>query len=193
MKNRTKTLLLSSFLFGVSFSACASHAPQNACLQRVPGTKTVISSCSEKEDNQVIRTLPYKSRLTPIVERRYQDSAQMIDMGVVLKTWVSPYVDSDENLHGGGDIWVVVEKPQFIVGEKLPKRSRVNGRISNSYGGTPFTLRDEEVPVQKIQNYKEYINNVETSNTDKYRKKKDEESSKFDDALEKFLKKERNK
>ena len=136
---------------------------------------------------------PYQLKIKPIVGSRQDDSKVVIDAGKVLKVWIAPY-KSGMTVIAAHDLYSMVQKPQFIIGEMVPTNSKKGGIVTVS-DDFPFAFRDEEldrVPKQrKFSNpsMKKYYNNVYKAQADNsvVKRRNNEASREFDSAIKNFL------
>jgi len=180
-------------------------------------TALMLSGCATKNNNintnireivpyeetqaQSVKLEPYQIRIKPIVGSRQNDSKVIVDQGVVLKIWIAPYKVKN-TLIASHDIYTWARKPQFIVGEDMPKyNSRMNG-LFRADGKLPFIFGDSEIqeykPIEDKQ-IKKYVNTLyairsgkkvkvkKTLDSEKVNNFKDNNLSKIDTEILNFL------
>lgn len=91
-----------------------------------------------------------------IVIKGENDMVPIRDIGYVRKVWIAPYSDSHGNLIDAHNIYIVVRKPKWIVGEKFPTRIH-NAAIVPSLLTTKIVDHRQHSAdykdIKKVQNY----------------------------------------
>jgi hypothetical protein len=87
-------------------------------------------------------TVAPKLSITPIIGSQQDDAKVVRDFGVVLKTWIAPYKDTNGNLVASHELYVVVKEADWIGAETLPKRAT---GLRSPTGQIPFVVRPESV------------------------------------------------
>lgn len=140
------------------------------------------------------QTKPYQSKIKPYIGTRQNDAKVVLDHGKVLKVWIAPYKQA-RTLIAAHDIYTIVEKPQFIMGEMVPSRQRTGGAITCN-DDYPFVFKDRHLenvnPEDRFKdnNIKEYVNNVYKAQGKPgvYDKKRAEANKRYNDAIKDYIK-----
>lgn len=121
----------------------------------------LFAACSSKKEIIILDKENYTSKFTPIIGSRNNDVRTILDMGMAVKVWVAPYKDQFGTLVAGHDIYVWLERPDFIPGTAVPQIDGDNKGIPNQVGRIPFTLSPEEIDRSDLKNDKaiqDYVN-----------------------------------
>jgi hypothetical protein len=158
------------------FSGCAS---KNSSLEK---------EAFELERRSDIHTKAYQLKITPIIGTRQDDAKVVMDMGKVLKVWIAPYKDG-KTLVSSHDNYVVAQAPDFVIGEKIPKKNW-KGLIAPEKK-IPFLFRDADLDNAKEINEEEIVkyNNIvykQQNNTEESLKRLDK-ANVYDQEIKKFL------
>jgi len=151
-----------------------------------------LATYKKQDENWNIK--PYQMKIKPIIGSRQNDARVIVDTGKVLKIWVAPYKQV-RTLIAAHDVYTMVEKPSFIVGEMVPSGHKNDGLVT-CQGDYPFVFKDRHLETVKPQdrfkneNIKSYVNNVykvqqEPSRYEEQRKKN---SSKYDSVIKDYIK-----
>ena len=91
-----------------------------------------------------------------IVIKSHDDIVPIRDVGYVRKVWIAPYSDINGNLVEAHNIYVVVKKPKWIIGEDFPEKTH-SGAVVPSLLTTKIVEDRQHNPnykdVKKVQNY----------------------------------------
>jgi len=170
-------LLLTGVLFFVGCSSKEVHI------------KDIVDNTKQNEEKVVLT--PYQMKITPIVGSHQNDSKVIVDTGVVLKIWIAPYKIKN-TLIAGHDVYTWARKPNFIVGEDMPKYNSKQTSLITANGQFPNLFKQQD-----INNYKElqdktvkkYVNNIYKvkAGDSKYLNKKTKEEMKQNSAILEYL------
>lgn len=162
MKKNTIIAIATPLLIMVFFSGCASS--------KQPEAKKIIKN-TQMEIGVPMHD-PYKYRLKPIIGSRNNDARTIVDNGVPLKIWISPYKTREGVLIASHDIYIWGKRPDFITGEELPVGFKKN-RGLNYRDKVPFTLSPEEMDradIKNDENIQTFIENLPTKESVKITK-----------------------
>ncbi|PAF46329.1 hypothetical protein BKH46_08050 [Helicobacter sp. 12S02634-8] len=102
-----------------------------------------LLGCSSREI-VVLNQQDYQSRYKPIIGSQNNDARTVIDYGVVLKIWISPYKDRYGVLIAGHDNYVWVRRPDFVPGSTVPQVNQSSGVITPTRK-LPFSISPREI------------------------------------------------
>ncbi|RDU55060.1 hypothetical protein CQA49_00845 [Helicobacter sp. MIT 00-7814] len=146
-----------------------------------------LSACSSKKEVIIVNQQDYVSRYKPIIGSRNNDARTVIDFGVVAKLWVAPYKDQHGVLVAGHDIYVWLERPDFIPGSAVPSVPASGKSIPTQTSSLPFSLSPNEIDRSDLSNdanIQQYVNDTRSVPTEKImdrieaKNKADEEKAK---------------
>ena len=113
-----------------------------------------------------------------LVIKSHDDIVPIRDVGYVRKVWVAPYSDIHGNLIDAHNIYIVVKKPKWIIGEETPQRTH-SGAIVPSLLTTKIVEDRQHNPVYKdIKKVQKYIKE----------NKKDKEMKKYEKNILNYIK-----
>lgn len=194
----SKLFIYSFIVVAISFfSGCtAKQQSSNSSLSK----KDVQNDSTSVQNDSV----PYKFRLKPIIGSRNSDSRTVVDMGVVMKIWITPYKDKNNNLIASHDIYTWVRKPDFIVGENLPSGTFMQNNNDYDTGGMiniedklPFMLSPSEIDRSDIENdeiIQKYANKIyKLQVSEKNAQEQLKKSEDFDAVIKNFVNKNKKK
>ena len=147
----------------------------------------LFTGCGSKiiYETAVVDQRAYQSRFKPIIGSRNNTARTIIDFGVVATIWVAPYKDQYGTLIAGHDIYVWLERPDFIPGSSVPTVNGSNRGIPTQLGKLPFSISPEEIDRADLsddENIGKFINesykNTDGSVMAKILKENEEEESK---------------
>lgn len=188
MKNIiVKTALLAALMLLIT--GCTGKEPG-------PGVHGSVSDAlsSNMNENGEWDTTAYQTRIKPYIGTRQNDAKVIIDTGRVLKIWVAPYKQA-RTLIAAHDVYSMVQKPEFIVGEMVPSGRKKEG-LTTCNNDFPFTFKDRHLETVgskdrfKDENINSYVNNVykAKSNPSHYDKKRQEANSRYDETIKNYIK-----
>lgn len=130
-----------------------------------------FTGCSHKViyETAIIDQQMYQSKFKPLIGSRNNTSRTIIDFGVVATIWVAPYKDQYGTLIAGHDIYVWLERPDFIAGSSVPTINGNNKGIPTQMGRLPFSISPSEIDRSDLsndENIQEFVNQS-YKNTDK--------------------------
>ena len=170
-------------------SGCAGNQPS-------PGVYGSVSDAlaSNMGESGEWKTNAYQTRIKPYIGTRQNDAKVIIDTGRVLKIWVAPYKQA-RTLIAAHDIYSMVQKPQFIVGEMVPSGRKKEG-LTTCSNDFPFTFKDRHLETvspkdrYKDENINRYVNNVYKAKKDLsyYDRKRKEANSRYDKTIRDYIK-----
>lgn len=157
-----------------------------------------FSACSSKKEIILLDKEAYVSKYKPIIGSRNNDVRTILDMGMAVKVWVAPYKDQYGVLVAGHDIYVWLERPDFIPGTSVPQIDGDNKGIPNQVGKIPFTLSPEEIDRSDLKNdatIQKYVNETYDSSSGSIMMKIDQQNKAIEEDRENMRKeiKEREK
>lgn len=109
-----------------------------------------VLGCSNKELKIVLNQQVSSPKYRPIIGSGNNDARTIIDYGVVLKIWVSPYKDMDGTLIAAHYEYVWVDRPDFVPGSAVPQVSSGGGVITPT-GRLPFSISPNEIDRSDIK------------------------------------------
>lgn len=172
---------------GALFMTGCADKPNRICGSGIGGTCT--PQPKKKMGEEGVKA--YQFGFKPIVGSRQDDSKVVVDMGKIQKIWVAPY-KTKGTMVSAHDIYIWVQKPDFIVGEPLPSPKERSGVIT-PMDNVPFVFRKKEMDDRpdKMTNesVRQYVNSVYRAENDPslVEKKNEEADSKFDDTILDYL------
>jgi len=138
----------------------------------------------------------YQMKNKLIVGSRQDDARVIYDIGKILKVWISPYYQGG-TLIAAHDNYVVVKKPEFIVGQSVQKEGTRPSGLVTPTGDFPFVLRGSELDKNR-DGYRFSDDNIRRFNNDIYKieasqgaiakQRVQKASSKYDKEILNFLK-----
>lgn len=140
------------------------------------------------------KTKSYETKIKPYIGTRQNDAKVVMDMGRVLKVWVAPYTQS-RTLIAAHDIYAIVQKPKFILGEMVPSGKRTGG-LTTCNKDFPFVFKDRHIESIKTGDrfksgtIKKYVNNVykAQNNPSHYDKKRKSANKRYDKTIADYIK-----
>lgn len=149
-----------------------------------------LSDSIEQMQRDKIHTKAYQLKITPIIGTRQDDAKIVMDMGKIIKVWIAPYKDGN-TLVSSHDNYVVAQAPDFIIGEKLPKKNWRS--LITPEQKFPFLFRDADLDnAEKIEEEEivKYNNIVYKQQNDKEESvKRLKEADVYDQEIKNFLEK----
>lgn len=109
-----------------------------------------LAGCSQKEVKIILDQQVSSPKYRPIIGSGNNDARTIIDYGVVLKIWVSPYKDVDGTLIAAHYEYVWVDRPDFVPGSAVPQVSSGGGVITPT-GYLPFSISPDEIDRSDIK------------------------------------------
>lgn len=109
-----------------------------------------LVGCSHKELRIILDQQVSSPKYRPIIGSGNNDARTIIDYGVVLKIWVSPYKDMDGTLIAAHYEYVWVDRPDFVPGSAVPQVSSGGGVITPT-GRLPFSISPSEIDRSNIK------------------------------------------
>ena len=158
--------------------------------------KSQLRSKKKKiREKRLISLNPYQLKIKPIVGSRQDDAKVIIDAGKVLKVWIAPY-KSGMTVIAAHDLYSMVQKPQFIIGEMVPTNKKKGGAVTAT-DDFPFAFRDEELDKKtrhgnfNNEEMKHYYNNIykAQANKDVTTERNNKATQEFDETIKNFLNK----
>ncbi|PAF53830.1 hypothetical protein BKH42_03620 [Helicobacter sp. 13S00482-2] len=110
----------------------------------------LLTGCSQKEIRITLDQQVYSPRYKPIIGSGNNDARTIIDYGVVLKIWVTPYKDTEGTLIAAHYEYVWVDRPDFVPGSAVPQISGGGGVITPT-GKLPFSISPNEIDRSDIK------------------------------------------
>lgn len=178
----TYALLATTLLF----SGCALNN------QQATPAKTKVIAHSPLEEGKPMHD-PYTFRLKPIIGTENNDARTIVDMGTVLKIWISPFKNTNGALVAAHNVYIWGKQPDFITGEQIPTAMRQNSGPTYR-GSLPFSLSSTEIDRSDIsndQNIQKFIDELPADNLQKVESKKPQAPSGAfaDEAILEFIQK----
>jgi hypothetical protein len=173
-------------------TGCATKQPQNEAGY-LKNIDYIVKKEKEKRVKEELNTKSYHFMIKPIVESKQDDSKVVVDMGKILKVWVSPYVVRG-TLIAAHSIYTWVVPPRFIPGESVGRGSYTDASLITPNGNYPIVYRPDEVYNTKAhftnKELKEYVNKKYEAerHPEKVWKKVDKQNSKYDRLIKEYLK-----
>lgn len=156
----------------------------------------LLSGCANKPKPKIMQprkdilTKPYRLKITPIIGTRQDDTKVIMDMGKVLKVWIAPY-KNNKVFVSAHDNFVVAKKPEFVVGENIPKKNWDS--MHTPTNPIPFVFRNADLDKATKLEKKEIVefnNNIyKEENNPNVSKQRIKKSNKYDKQIINFLKK----
>ena len=172
-----KTIYITTVLFlALLFGGCTIIDSEESL---VPSNNT-----SRKD----IHTKSYQLKITPIIGSRQDDEKVIMDMGKIMKIWISPYKNNGTFV-SSHDNYVVAVKPDFVVGENIPQRNWQ--AVKTPTNTIPFLFRDSDMDTQdnlKKEDIVKYNNNIyKQQNDESVALEKIKKANKYDYEIKQFL------
>jgi len=95
-----------------------------------------------------------------LVIQNYTKMVPIRDLGYIRKVWLAPYTNVNGDLVDAHDIYLVIKKPKWIVGEDFPKRVQ-SGTVVPSLLTTKIVNDRQQNPnYEDIKAIKNYVNST---------------------------------
>jgi len=125
----------------------------NKLLNMKTGTDLGVSSTSMDlpvgEENDL--SMVYKEQKR-YIQTRTNVGRMIRDNGEYTRTWIAPYVDNKGDLISAHEVYSVIKNPQWVVGEKTPKR------VVEAATPTPISERAFNKHVNYTENERDTLN-----------------------------------
>lgn len=168
------------------FNGCALRKGAKSCgILNVDG---ISNSSNALEINRKNYVNPYQMKIKPIVGSRQDDAKVVVDMGKVLKVWISPYKSSGTMI-ASHDLYTWVEKPRFIPGESIDYIKKADGMMSSAKR-LPFVFNEHELAKEgdlTSEDVKDYVNSVYKTQNNNQVEENNKKSSKYDSTINRYL------
>ena len=151
-------------------------------------TKSSLAEAKVFTPRTDMHTKSYKLNVVPIIGSRQDDTKVIMDMGKIMKVWISDYKNR-KTFVSSHDNYVVAQDPDFVLGETIPQKNWRS--VKTPTNSIPFIFRDADLDKTTKLGREEiikYNNNVyEQQNTKKVPQERLDEVNIYDREIKSFL------
>jgi len=102
-----------------------------------------------------------------LIVKTPQESAIIRDVGFIQSVWIAPHESRKGDLISAHELYVVVKKPQWIIGEDNPRKTQRGVTISSPLVEELFSDRHDAFDKKSESKIYDYVNEVKPKNLEK--------------------------